>query len=255
MSTPYKPFAKRFPEAAYWLKLGLHPKVAKALVNAGCRNLSDLEVRTREELLAVPGFGKGTLALCERLVGSPFPSRIAELEEHGIPPILARALARAGFDSLAKVDRLTRERLRRSAYFLDLPAMLDLERTLPVSLLRIHDLLGLLTADDRPALSLILLRFSALDPRDWRRAEHAAPWLKDIPHAARALQHLGSQGWLLVGCGHREQGLVLWRSVRRGRGILVNRYDLKGCRAPSRNIPASPDVMPGEGGNSDARER
>lgn len=38
--------------------------------------------------------------------------------------------------------------------------------------------------------------------------------------------HLPGHGWLLIGCGHREQGLALWKSVRRRRGILVIRYDL-----------------------------
>jgi hypothetical protein len=129
----------------------------------------------------------------------------------------------------AGTDQEVQAWLRRSAYFLDLESMLDLGRTLPVSHLRIDGLLDLLAAGDRPALRLILIRFSALDPRNWRLAEQAVPWLKDIPHAARALQHLCAQGWLLIGCGHREQGLALWRSVRRGRGILVSRYDLGGC--------------------------
>ena len=122
--------------------------------------------------------------------------------------------------------------LRRSAYFLDLPSLLDLERTLPVCALRVHDLLGHLTAAGRPALTLILLRFARLAPRDRRCAEQAAPWLEDIPRATHALDHLCSQGWLLVGCGDREQGLALWRCVRPRRGILASRYDLGQLRQP-----------------------
>lgn len=116
--------------------------------------------------------------------------------------------------------------LRRSNYFLDLESMLDLERSLPVSTLGIQNLLRLLAVDDRPSLSLIFLRFAALEPWDLQRVELAVPWLKDIPHAERALEHLCCQGWLLIGCGHRDQGLALWKSVRRHRGILVSWYDL-----------------------------
>lgn len=118
---------------------------------------------------------------------------------------------------------------RRSAYFLDLPSMLDLECRLPVSQLGIRDLLGLLAADARPFPDLVLVRFSALDPQDWRQAACAAvPWLEDLPNPRRASQHLYAQGWLLIGCGQQEQGLALWQSVRRRRGILANRYDLAG---------------------------
>ena len=112
----------------------------------------------------------------------------------------------------AGTDQEVEAWLRRSACFLDLPSMLDLERALPVAPLRIQDLLGLIVADDRPALSLILLRFTALYPRDWHRAVRAVPWLEDVPHSRRAIQHLCTQGWLLIGCGDRKQGLVLWKA-------------------------------------------
>jgi hypothetical protein len=125
----------------------------------------------------------------------------------------------------AGTDAEARAWLRRSAYFLDLPSMLDLERTLPVSLLRIQDLLDLLAAGDHPALSLILLRFASLDSQSWPRAERTAPWLEDLPHSQRAIQHLYGQGWLLIGCGHREQARAISQSVVRGRGILASRYD------------------------------
>lgn len=118
--------------------------------------------------------------------------------------------------------------LRRSAYFLDLPSMLDLQCSLAVSQLGIRDLLDLLATDARPFSSVLLVRFSALDPHDWYQAACAVPWLEDIPNPRRATRHLYAQGWLLIGCDQQEQGLALWRSVRRRRGVLANRYDLEG---------------------------
>ena len=118
--------------------------------------------------------------------------------------------------------------LRRSAYFLDLPSMLDLECRLPLSQLGIRDLLDLLAADARPISNLVLVRFSALDPQDWPQAACAVPWLEDLPNPKRATRHLYTQGWLLIGCDQHEQALALWQSVHRRRGILANRYELAG---------------------------
>lgn len=116
--------------------------------------------------------------------------------------------------------------LRRSSYFLDLQELLDLKRTLPVFSLQVAGLLELLTAKDRPGLSLILLRLAASALRPWREAECAVPWLKDIPDSERALEQLRSQGWLLVACPQRGQGLALWRSIRKSKEMLLDRYEL-----------------------------
>ena len=109
MSSKGNSVTARFPGAAYWLDLGFHAKAAKELARAGFRTLEDLKGKSREDVLAIPGFGKGSLAACERLLGSGFPSRVAELETRGIPPLISRALVRAGFDSFDQVARLTRE--------------------------------------------------------------------------------------------------------------------------------------------------
>jgi hypothetical protein len=122
-------------------------------------------------------------------------------------------------------DREAEGWLRRSAYFLDVPSLLDLERPLPVSVLRVHELLELVAGDDRPALSLILVRLSPLEPRSRKRAAEKVPWLEDLPHSEKAIHQLCTQGWLLIGCGPL-QGLALSQSVRRGRGILASRYEL-----------------------------
>ncbi|MFL6200325.1 MAG: helix-hairpin-helix domain-containing protein [Thermoanaerobaculia bacterium] len=105
----HKSVSATFPGAAYWIELGLHGRTARGLARAGYRTLDDLKGKSREELLAIPALGEGMLAVCERLLGSAFPSRIEELEEHGISPFLSHALVRAGFDSWEKVQKLTRE--------------------------------------------------------------------------------------------------------------------------------------------------
>jgi hypothetical protein len=121
-----KPFAERFPQAVYWLDLGLLPKPAKALVQAGYLALADLAGKSREEMLAIPGIGKGSVRKLEKHLGCPFPmltiagvgqaalelreqSPVLELLEHGLSLQVANALVRAGFDSFEKVSRLTRE--------------------------------------------------------------------------------------------------------------------------------------------------
>jgi hypothetical protein len=70
-----KPFAERFPQAVYWLNLRLRPKAAKALVQAGCLTLADLADKSREEMLAIPGVGKGSLGALEEGRGRRFPPR------------------------------------------------------------------------------------------------------------------------------------------------------------------------------------
>jgi len=354
----------RMPDVLYWLELGLQPATARELVKAGYLTEADLAGKTREEVLAIPHFGLGALAIVEGRRGAPFPSRKSELEERGISQRPLQILGRAGIHSLAQLGRLTREQfvnmqglsrhalrrceralghelaspvaefrrrgmwppaayklsragvrtvgelagrgdaelralglrtedielcrkwieeerqrvspadarfrllqggsagseraevlrrirerwgeaaveevrprvetgtdqeaeawLRRSAYYLDLPSMLDLDRALPVTVLRIQDLLNLLTEAERPALVLILLTCAAPEPQDRHGAEQAVPWLKDIPDSARATQLLARQGWLLIAAG-RKQGLALWKCVRRRRGIRADRFEL-----------------------------
>ena len=101
--------AEKWPGAAYWRDLGLPPRPAKELARAGFRSLADLQGKTRNELLAIPGVGEGALALCEQLSGFRFVSPVQELLERGIPLPVAHGLVRAGFDSFEKVGRLTRE--------------------------------------------------------------------------------------------------------------------------------------------------
>jgi hypothetical protein len=124
-----KPFLERFPEARYWLDLGLQPTVARALVTAGYLTLADLAGKFREDLAAIRGVGSFSLAKCEALLGSPFLSRTEELAKSGIHPLVRNALERAGIRSLADLAKLTREQ------FLSIPGfgpkgLLQCERAL-----------------------------------------------------------------------------------------------------------------------------
>ena len=123
--------------------------------------------------------------------------------------------------------------LRRTAYFLDLPSMLDLGCSLPVRQLWIHDLLDLLIAEPRPDLDLLFLRFARFTPQDWRQSVHrSVPWLADLADPWRAIQHLQAQGWLLIDCDNPKQGSSLLRCVRPGRGILARWCSLGDANNP-----------------------
>ena len=104
-----RPFLERHPEARYWLEKGLKPAAAKALVKAGNLTLADLAGKFREDLTTLPGFGKGSLAQCEALLGSAILSRTEDLAAHGIHLQVRCSLDRAGIRSLAALGKLTRE--------------------------------------------------------------------------------------------------------------------------------------------------
>ena len=104
-----RPFLERHPEARYWLEKGLKPAAAKALVKAGYLTLADLAGTFSEDMTAIPGFGKRSLAQCEALLGSAIPSRTEDLAARGIHSQVRRSLDRAGIRSLADLGKLTRE--------------------------------------------------------------------------------------------------------------------------------------------------
>ncbi|HYU31208.1 MAG TPA: helix-hairpin-helix domain-containing protein [Thermoanaerobaculia bacterium] len=57
----------------FWLTVGLIPRSAKALAEAGFRSLSDLRGVTQERLLAIPGVGPASLEVLEEALGRPLP--------------------------------------------------------------------------------------------------------------------------------------------------------------------------------------
>ena len=109
MASGYKSLLARFPEMRFWLTLGLPPRTARVLVAAGYLTAADLAGKSREEILALPAFGMGSLEVVEKCLGSPLPSRKPELEDRGIPTRTSRALGRAGINSMARLGQMTRE--------------------------------------------------------------------------------------------------------------------------------------------------
>ena len=82
---------------------GIHPLVRHALDRAVIRSLADLAKLTREQSLAIPGFGPKGLLQCERALGRPLDSPTHDLEREGLPPFVASRLAAAGVRSVREL--------------------------------------------------------------------------------------------------------------------------------------------------------
>lgn len=104
----YRHFARKNPEAGYWLALGLKPKAARGLLAAGFHSIDDLRGRYREEVAAIDGVGTGALETLERHLGSRLPGQTEYWSGHGLARY-ASALLEARIHSLEKLRELTRE--------------------------------------------------------------------------------------------------------------------------------------------------
>lgn len=103
-------------QVAYWLAAGLTFNGALALAEAGILSLADLNGRTREDLVALPGFGLASLRACERSLGHTLPARrpdpdVAFWRSQGFRHAAAVALSQAGIRSLADLAGWDRDRL------------------------------------------------------------------------------------------------------------------------------------------------
>ncbi|HYU35286.1 MAG TPA: helix-hairpin-helix domain-containing protein [Thermoanaerobaculia bacterium] len=118
-------YRKRCPlEVRLWLRVGLVPKSARALAEAGYHALADLGGATREQLLAIPGVGTATLKVLEETLGSPIPAagkRRASppvtrpwpemvWRRRGVPPSAAITFAQEGM-TLERLSSISREEL------------------------------------------------------------------------------------------------------------------------------------------------
>ncbi|HYU33461.1 MAG TPA: helix-hairpin-helix domain-containing protein [Thermoanaerobaculia bacterium] len=106
------------------MTLGLIPRSAQALAEAGYRALTGLIEVTQEELLAIPGVGAATLAALEEVLGRPIPSEgrgrtpppaswpWAEMvwRQRGLPPSAAITFAQEGM-TLERLSSISREEL------------------------------------------------------------------------------------------------------------------------------------------------
>ena len=106
-----------------WTRLGLPPRVARALVAAGIQTLEELARKSREELLALKAMGEKAVHCCEVLLGrasqngaqgrwTAFLRRMPKAAiwvDAGVAPRTAAALVRAGITGLEALARLTRD--------------------------------------------------------------------------------------------------------------------------------------------------
>ena len=105
-------FRRTYPETEVWIRAGLTPRAAKALVEAGIRTLEDLRNCSREEVLALRGLGVEQLRKCEHALGQHLPTRRADYwTANGLHSKAARALLSAGLHSIEDIEGMTREQL------------------------------------------------------------------------------------------------------------------------------------------------
>lgn len=108
----YGRFRRTHPETEVWIRAGLIPRAAKALVKAGIRTPEDLRKCCREEVLALRGLGLEQLKRCERALGQQLPTRTPDYwTANGVHCNTAKALISAGLRSIEDIGRMTREQL------------------------------------------------------------------------------------------------------------------------------------------------
>lgn len=196
----YPHFARKHPEARYWLKQGLQPRMARELAKAGFQTAEDLAGKSREELFAIPGLGEGTLAKLEQVIGSPIPSRAEYWVARGLSRNFAGSLVRAGIVSVEELGRLTREQfldfhnLAEGALYacesilgrdLDSPRQFWRSRGLRAPVAQRLSRMGIRTLDELAAQPDSTLRKAGLDELDIRACrEVVGPAQAGIPPEA-----------------------------------------------------------------------
>jgi hypothetical protein len=108
----YIEFRRTYPETEVWIRAGLIPRAAKALVEAGIRTPEDLRKCCREDVLALRGLGLEQLRKCEQILGQQLPTRRADYwTANGVHCKAAKALISAGLHSIEDMEGMTREQL------------------------------------------------------------------------------------------------------------------------------------------------
>lgn len=188
------------------MTVGLLPRSARALADAGLVSLVDLEGLTRADLRAIPGVGRASLEILGRLLGWPPPAARSFPEEiwrqRGLPPEAAITFGQVGM-TLARLQSITREEL------------LALSRVGPATVRACELLLGKPIPSRRPA-----------DPvaAGWRR--------RGIPtKAAKSLSQAGIASPQDLARCSREDLLSL---PRVGRSVLRRLEKILGTMVPSR---------------------
>lgn len=123
-----------------WLTVGLSPRSARSLVEAGYRSLADLEGVTRDQLLDLRDVGGCTIEILEELLGRPLGDAPAALSESRAFP--EKVWRRRGVPHEAAItfaiEEMTLERLRS----LTREELLALPRVGPATVRACERLLG-----------------------------------------------------------------------------------------------------------------
>jgi len=106
---PYARFLLRNPKARYWIELGLKPRPAIALCDAGVFNLEQFSALSREDFISITGTSEITLAICERALGRPLQSGRQYWTDRGLSTLAAGVLLRARIQSVAQLKAMARE--------------------------------------------------------------------------------------------------------------------------------------------------
>jgi hypothetical protein len=116
---PYRHFLRRYPDAEFWLDIGVIPRAAAALCRAGVLTLEDLGKLTQEEFLAIEGAGESALAKCEEALGRPLVPMRQYWRDRGLPQLAVMLFLREGIGSVEALLRMSRAEL------LEIPRMTD----------------------------------------------------------------------------------------------------------------------------------
>jgi len=101
-------FAKEHPEARVWLRIGVPPRAARALVKAGIRTLEQVGKMSKEGFLAHWGISLATLRLCEKALGKTLPSVVEYWKTAGLPKKAIAIFVREEIRGIEELKAMTR---------------------------------------------------------------------------------------------------------------------------------------------------